>query len=60
VTYDPFGRGPFPAGVRTLRAVDAARERRLPIGRDAAAAGFLAGDVAAALRARGVEAEVST
>jgi predicted dienelactone hydrolase len=31
VTYDPFIRGPFPAGVRTLRAVDPARDRRLSI-----------------------------
>ena len=31
MTYDPFSRGPFPVGVRTLTAVDPARDRRLPI-----------------------------
>jgi len=30
-TYDPFARGPFPAGVRTLDAVDRSRRRRFPI-----------------------------
>src|SRR5437867_5170310 len=30
--YDPFQRGPFPAGVRTVRAVDTTREDRpLPV-----------------------------
>jgi dienelactone hydrolase len=28
--YDPFVRGPFPVGVRTLRAFDAARDRLFP------------------------------
>src|SRR5262249_19244553 len=28
--YDPFARGPFPAGVRTLHALDARRARRVP------------------------------
>lgn len=28
--YDPFGRGPFPVGVRTVEALDAARDRLFP------------------------------
>lgn len=28
--YDPFGRGPFPFGVRTVEALDAARNRLFP------------------------------
>jgi dienelactone hydrolase len=28
--YDPFARGPFPAGVRTIEIADAARGRRFP------------------------------
>ena len=28
--YDPFARGGFPVGVRTVRAVDAARDRQFP------------------------------
>jgi predicted dienelactone hydrolase len=31
VTYDPFLRGRFPVGVRTIEARDAVRERRFPI-----------------------------
>jgi dienelactone hydrolase len=31
MAYDPFRRGPHPAGVRTLRARDEARDRSLPI-----------------------------
>jgi dienelactone hydrolase len=31
MTYDPFARGPFPAGVRTHAASDAARDRFLAI-----------------------------
>src|SRR5947207_1037046 len=30
-TYDPFVRGRFPVGVRTIDAVDASRRRRFPI-----------------------------
>src|SRR5712691_12503312 len=30
-TYDPFVRGPFPVGVRTIAALDASRRRRFPI-----------------------------
>jgi hypothetical protein len=26
--YDPFVRGPFPVGVRTVQAIDAARDER--------------------------------
>ena len=29
-TYAPFGRGPFPVGVRTVEALDAARNRLFP------------------------------
>jgi dienelactone hydrolase len=29
--YDPFGRGPFPVGVRTIRLPDPARDRVFPI-----------------------------
>jgi dienelactone hydrolase len=28
--YDPFVRGPFPVGVRTIRALDTERDRRFP------------------------------
>src|SRR5579864_260283 len=28
--YDPFGRGRFPVGVRTIQALDTARDRRFP------------------------------
>jgi len=31
MAYDPFARGPYPAGVRTLHARDDARDRVLPI-----------------------------
>ena len=41
--YDPFCRGPFPTGVRTLQVIGAAR--------------FLAGNLEAALAARGVRVE---
>lgn len=30
-TYDPFGRGPFPVGVRTVDVTDPARARTLPV-----------------------------
>ena len=29
--YDPFVRGPFPVGVRTIRATDAGRDRTFPV-----------------------------
>ncbi len=29
MTYDPFARGPFPVGVRTVQLTDTARQRRL-------------------------------
>lgn len=29
MTYDPFARGPFPVGVRTVQLTDAARQQRL-------------------------------
>jgi predicted dienelactone hydrolase len=31
MTYDPFARGGFPAGVRSLTITDAARQRALPV-----------------------------
>jgi len=31
MAYDPFARGPYPAGVRTARLRDASRDRALPV-----------------------------
>jgi len=51
MTYDPFTRGAFPVGVRTLTISDAARERTLPTELWYPATDAVAGqDVAAATR----------